>query len=78
MSLSKNHKGKNKPYEATEKDIMDHLVKAWELYLTLDITHPSHNQEFSEGVHKCQNVLIHKIVQRDYPETFPSYNGKEI
>lgn len=63
------------PYKPQEKLVMDYLVKAWEAFCVLEKTHPSHNKDFGEGIHKCQDVIIYKIVQRDYPETFPSYGG---
>lgn len=56
---------------------MDALVAAWTAFLKLEETHPSHNRDFSDGIHKCQDILIHRIVQRDYPETFPTYSKRE-
>lgn len=69
------YKGVKSPYSEKEKVVMDHLAKAWEAFLSLEKTHPCHNKDFSDGIHKCQDVILHKIVQRDYPETFPSYTG---
>lgn len=59
-----------------EQIVMDALVEAVNSFKKLDETHPSHHSEFMEGIHKCQNVLIHKIVQRDHPEQFPTYLKK--
>ena len=61
------------PYSLEERAIQDHLVKAWNLFCELDSTHPSHNKDFADGIHKCQDILIHKIVQRDYPHDFPTH-----
>lgn len=69
---------KNSPYTEQEKLVMYYLTKAWSAFLTLPKTHPCHNSDFSDGIHKCQDVIIHRIVQRDYPESFPSYTGNEI
>ncbi len=59
------------PYKYNEKQIMDHLVRAMNLFEELETTHVCHKNDFIEGIHKCQNVLIHRIVQRDYPHEFP-------
>lgn len=56
-----------------EQKVMDALVLAVQEFNKLPVTHPSHNQDFVNGIHACQNVLIHKIVQRDYPTKFPTY-----
>lgn len=54
--------------------VMASLVKAWNDFLKLETTHPSHNADFSNAIHKCQDILIHKIVQRDYPHSFPTHS----
>ena len=63
------------PYKDTEKEIMDSLVHAWNLFVKLEKTHPSHNKDFADGIHKCQDILMHRIVQRDYPDVFPTYKS---
>lgn len=56
-----------------EKDIMKALVLAVNLFRKLKTTHPCHEKDFVNGIHKCQNVIMHKIIQRDYPKDFPTY-----
>jgi len=63
------------PYSKEEEEIMDHLVAAWNLFVKLDSTHPCHNTDFMNGIHKCQGTLMHRIVQRDYPDDFPTYKN---
>lgn len=63
----------NEPYTPEEKAISDLLVEAVNLFVKLPHTHPCHSRDFTDGIHKCQDVLIHKIVQRDYPKEFPTY-----
>ena len=29
--------------------------------------------DFVDGIHKCQNVIMHRVLQREYPKEFPSY-----
>lgn len=65
----------NEPFTEQEKKVMDALIIAWNEFVKLKSTHPSHNMDFCNGIHACQDVLIHRIVQRDYPDTFPTYGG---
>ena len=63
---------KRNPYIHSEKKVMDALVKAVNAFSELERTHPSHNRDFVDGIHKCQNIIIHRIAQRDYPKIFPT------
>lgn len=62
------------PYKDKEKAVMSALAEAWNNYVDLDITHPQHNNDFGKGIRDCQNVIQHRILQRDYPETFPTHS----
>jgi hypothetical protein len=64
------------PYTNSEKIIMNHLIRAFNKFRKLQTTHPSHELDFTNGIHMCQNVIIHKIVQRDYPNVFSTYKKK--
>lgn len=55
---------------------MNHLIRAFNKFRKLQTTHPSHELDFTNGIHMCQNVIIHKIVQRDYPNVFSTYKKK--
>lgn len=59
------------PHTPEEKKIGDLLVEACNLMLKLESTHPCHEEDFADGIHKCQDVLIHRVIQRDYPDTYP-------
>jgi hypothetical protein len=67
------HAVKN-PYTSVEEEIMDNLTSAFNLLNSLPLTHPCHLRDFSDGIHKCQDVIIHRVVQRDYPNTFPTHS----
>jgi len=56
-----------------ERAVMDNLVKAYNAFTLLPSTHPDHAAEFRRGLHECQSVLIHRIVQRGHPTDFPTY-----
>lgn len=62
-----------KPFNEEEQAIMDKLVDAFNTFCALSQTHPDHIIDFKNGIHSCQNVLIHRIVQREYPQTFPTH-----
>ena len=53
--------------------IMDSLVKAWNNFLKLEKTHPCEINDFGDGIHKCQNVLMARVLRRDYPNGYPTY-----
>ena len=57
-----------------ERAVSDLLVTAWNAFVQIEATHPDHAEEFRRGIHTCQSVLACRIVQRDYPDDFPSYN----
>jgi len=67
---------KKKAQTKKEKKVMDSLTKAWRLFCKLPQTHPMHKGEFCTAIHHAQDILIHKIVQRDYPEIFPVHKPK--
>ncbi|MDK0621518.1 hypothetical protein P5E90_11810 [Clostridium perfringens] len=58
--------------------IMDNLAEAWNMFLKLEQTHPSEQDNFAEGIHKCQQVLMNRILRRDYPEGYPTYKNKKV
>jgi len=50
---------------------MDHLVEAWNHFVNLERQHPGELIDFCDGIHKCQSVLMARILRRDYPEGYP-------
>lgn len=61
-----------------EREIMRLLAEAWNKFKKLHKTHPSHIIDFCNSIHKCQDTLIHRIVQRDYPIDFPTYEDEGV
>lgn len=59
-----------------ERAIMNLLIEAYKRFLKLDATHQSHIKDFADGIHRCQDQIIHRIVQRDYPDDFPMIKHK--
>lgn len=56
------------PFTEDEQEIMNLLVKAHELFL--DINENKGDGDWLAGIHKCQDVLIRRVVTRDYPNYF--------
>lgn len=57
-----------------EGRVMDSLVTAWNEFTKLKTTHPSETNDFMNSIHQCQNILCMRILRRDYPEGYPTYN----
>jgi len=60
-----------------EREIMALLVSAWNKFKVMEQTHPDHKRDFADGIHKCQDQIIHRVVQRDYPSDFPTHKCTE-
>lgn len=63
------------PFTEQEEKIMILLVEAHKLMTELEPTHPSDILEWTDGVHKCQNVLTNRLVRRDYPWYFKTVSS---
>ena len=56
-----------------EKQISDHLIQAWNLFVSLEQTHPSDIEDFNRGIHLCQYVMGMRLLRREHPEIYPTY-----
>jgi len=65
------------PFTSKEEKVANALTEAYNNFIKLKTTHPSHEKEFIDGIHQCQNVMIHRIVQKDYPKIFPTYKKEK-
>ena len=59
-----------------EREIMNLIVEAHNKYVLLEKTHPSDIKDWVDKIHCLQDILTRKILQRDYPNDFPSYKDK--
>jgi len=57
-----------------EGRVMDSLVEAWNTFAKIERTHPSELSDFADGIHKCQYQLTMRVMRRDYPDGYPTYN----
>jgi hypothetical protein len=51
-----------------ERIVSEHLVAAVNAFGKLERRHPTELAEFVDGIHRCQNQLAWRIVQRAYPD----------
>ena len=59
-----------------EKEIIDLLVLAWNKFIRLDEQHPCDKNEFMQGIHQAQQIIMIRDVRRNNPEIFPIYEGE--
>ncbi len=53
-----------------EIKILDMLANAWNYYNKLEEYHPSDKQEFTEGIHRAQDIVMTRLAVRVHPELF--------
>lgn len=63
---------KQKPFTQEEEEIMDRLVSAWNIFTDLEITHKDEFDDFAQAIKDAQQILMNRVLRRDYPESFPS------
>lgn len=51
---------------------MDLLVEAHNKFIKLEKTHGMETSEWVNNFHKLQDILIARVVRRDYPDYFSS------
>lgn len=54
-----------------EGKVMDALIAAWNEFVKLEQQHPNELTDFSDGIHRCQDLLAIRIARREYPEGWP-------
>jgi hypothetical protein len=54
-----------------EKQIMNKLIDAHNLYNKLPSTHPSDMQEWVNAIHQLQQLLGMRILRREHSDIFP-------
>lgn len=60
-----------------EKSINDNLVAAWNAFVELKMTHPDHQDEFRKAIHQCQYIMGQRLLQRTFPDIYPTYNERD-
>lgn len=58
------------PFTPQEEEIMSLLVAAHNKFIALERMHPMEVQEWVTPFHHLQNILMSRVVTRDYSEHF--------
>jgi len=56
-----------------EDEVLKHLVIAWNEFNTLKRMHPDEIDDFRRAIHTAQMLLAMRVVRRDRPEGWPTY-----
>ncbi len=56
-----------------EDKISKYLAAAFNEFSKLKPSHPSHIQDFIDGIHKCQMVIGWRELQKLNPKKYPTY-----
>ena len=59
-----------------EQCCMDALVLAFHEFSSADRQHPDELRDFTDGIHRLQDILAVRIARREYPKGWPTYPDK--
>lgn len=65
-----------KPFTDAENEVMELLLSAHEKFAAMDRVHPMEMQEWVTSFHHLQDLMIYRVMQRDYPNYFKNINNK--
>lgn len=60
----------SEPFNENEKKAWLALGEAMKHFLRLEQTHPSHTKDFVDAIHKAQDILGSRVLQRTYPKSW--------
>lgn len=58
-----------------EQKVMDALVTAFNEFASIDRQHPDEMRDFTDGIHRLQDMLAVRIARREYPKGWPTYSA---
>lgn len=58
----------NPSLTAEEKRLLNILVEAWNLWITLDEKHPDDNPEMKSAIHSAQSLVALRVARRADPD----------
>lgn len=62
-------------FDIEEQFVMDKLVDAYNMFITLDKQHPAEQSEFAQNIHILQGLLALRALRRQF-DCFPIYAQK--
>jgi len=60
-----------------EKEVMDHLVDAWNIFIKLNYHSETDVREFQTALHVLQGKLAIRIARREHSDLWRSYGDKK-
>lgn len=72
-NLQKAAAAQKKAFTKSEREAFKHLGLAVAAFSKLKMSHPSHQKDFTDGIHACQGVLGQRVLQREHPYVFATY-----
>ena len=58
-----------------EEKVMEHLIAAWNEFISLPVQHPDDHDEFRHDLHRLQHLIGMRELRRIYPNRW--YNANE-
>jgi hypothetical protein len=55
---------------ADEKAVLASLVAAWQQYVALPVEHPDEIRDFTDAIHRAQDLLAIRVARRADPDTW--------
>lgn len=63
----------NDAFTSSERKAWEALGEAVKHFKKLQMSHPSHEKDFCDGIHQAQNILCQRVMQREHPELVATY-----
>ena len=61
---------KKDPYTPKEREVLDLLMKAHDIFIDLPRQHPSESVIWCDAIHQQQMLFGLRVLRRDYPNEF--------
>jgi hypothetical protein len=61
-----------------EKDVLKKIGVAMQAFMALEQHHPDDKQDFVNGVHIMQGLIMQRVCRRVDPENWPIYETKVV
>ncbi len=63
-------------FTAPEQRVHDLLMDAYQAFVDLDSDHPDELRDFTDALHRLQDLLGVRVCRRSYPEGWPTYRKR--
>lgn len=59
----------------SEQKVMDALVLAFNEFAKIERQHPDEMRDFTDAIHRAQDLLAVRIARREFPDGWPTYTA---